>query len=44
MGDDGHTAELLLPEWSDGGEVDDAIWIAALEESRRRQFAELTNL
>ena len=44
MGDDGHTADELLPEWTDGGEVDDAAWIAALEASRRRQFAELTNL
>jgi len=33
----------LLPEWS-GAEVDDATWIAALEESRRQQFAELAEL
>ena len=33
----------LLPEWRDT-EVDDATWIAALEESRRRQFAELSDL
>ncbi len=44
MGDDGHTADHILPEWSDGTEVDDDAWIAALEASRRREFAELTEL
>ena len=35
----------LLPEWGDSGaNVDDATWIAALEASRRRQFAELADL
>lgn len=44
-----------LPEWGDGfagdtgdgsngGETDDAAWIAAIEASRRRQFAELSEL
>ena len=33
----------VLPEW-DQSEVDDAAWIAALEASRRRQFAELADL
>lgn len=33
----------LLPEWGDA-EVDDATWIAALEASRRREFAELADL
>ena len=36
-------AESLLPEWDDG-QVDDAAWIAALEASRREQFAELEDL
>jgi len=34
----------LLPEWNDGGQLDDATWIAALEASRRQQFAELAEL
>ncbi|MGZ0176308.1 MAG: hypothetical protein ACKVIQ_05495 [Acidimicrobiales bacterium] len=38
------TTDPLLPEWNEGGEVDDAIWIAALEASRRKQFAELADL
>ena len=33
----------VLPEWMES-EVDDAAWIAALEASRRRQFAELADL
>lgn len=44
MGEDEDTADQLLPEWGDGSELDDETWIAALEASRRRQFAELTNL
>lgn len=44
MGEDGNTVDRLLPEWGDGNDVDDAAWIAALEASRRRQFAELTDL
>lgn len=34
-----------LPEWNESeAEVDDAAWVAALEASRRRQFAELADL
>lgn len=33
----------MLPEWGES-EVDDAAWIAAIEESRRQQFAELADL
>lgn len=33
----------LLPEWGEL-DIDDAAWIAALEQSRRQQFAELANL
>jgi len=36
--------ESLLPEWQHGEEVDDATWVAALEESRRKQFEELADL
>lgn len=35
----------LLPEWNESAaDVDDAAWVAALEASRRRQFAELADL
>jgi len=44
MRNKGNQPEPLLPEWSEGGEVDDATWIAALEASRRQQFAELADL
>lgn len=47
MGDDGRQADFLLPEWGEGNEVgerDEAAWIAAIEASRRRQFAELSEL
>jgi hypothetical protein len=43
MGNAGYDDQPLLPEWSDS-EVDDATWIAALEASRRQQFAELAEL
>ena len=43
MGSEGYDDKPLLPEWGDS-EVDDATWIAALEESRRQQFAELADL
>lgn len=43
MGTEGYNNKPLLPEWGDS-EVDDAAWIAALEESRRAQFAELADL
>lgn len=34
-----------LPEWNESeAAVDDAAWVAALEASRRRQFAELADL
>lgn len=36
--------ESLLPEWSREDDVDEAAWIAALEASRREQFAELADL
>jgi len=44
-GETGHAATnpQWLPEWSDP-EVDDETWVAALEASRRRQFAELSDL
>jgi len=44
MRNDGKKPEPLLPEWNDGGELDEADWIAALEASRRQQFAELKEL
>lgn len=46
MRNNGTAPEPLLPEWDDDGEqhMDDAAWIAALEESRRAQFAELADL
>lgn len=34
---------VILPEWDDQGD-DDAAWVAALEASRRKQFAELAEL
>lgn len=43
MGTDGYNDKPLLPEWGDS-DVDDATWIAALEASRRKQFAELADL
>lgn len=43
MGDDQSDREAVLPEWGET-EVDDATWIAALEASRRQQFAELAEL
>ena len=43
MGSDHTEQEPLLPEW-DEAEVDDEAWVAALEASRRRQFAELADL
>ena len=44
MRNEERSKDPLLPEWNYGGEVDDATWIAALEESRRKQFAELADL
>ena len=44
MRNERQTHDPLLPEWNDGGEVDDAAWVAALEASRRQQFAELADL
>ena len=36
---------VWLPEWNESeADVDDAAWVAALEASRRRQFAELAEL
>ena len=43
MGTEGYDDKPLLPESGDS-EVDDAAWIAALEASRRKQFAELADL
>ena len=43
VGIEGYEEQPLLPEWGDS-EVDDATWIAALEASRRQQFAELAEL
>ena len=43
MGTDGYNDKPLLLEWGDS-DVDDATWIAALEASRRKQFAELADL
>lgn len=44
MRNEDQSTDPLLPEWNDGAEVDDAAWIAALEASRRQQFAELADL
>lgn len=44
MRNESTNAESLLPEWPSGDEVDEAAWIAALEASRRKEFAELADL
>ncbi len=43
MGNEGFEMQPLLPEWGES-EVDEAAWVAALEASRREQFAELADL
>jgi hypothetical protein len=43
VGNEGPEGKPILPEWVDG-ELDDAAWVAALEASRRKQFAELADL